>query len=179
MPGITPPLSPGSTTSQHGGNDRPQTMAYALCDSPIGLLAYIVDAIKPPQQMCSPNPTNLRDPWSSSAILNWAMMYWLPGPEGALRWLVNSAPLVPNLWQAYSNVPLAISQFGDQNTAQATAQYIEAYHRIAMVRRRSGASRFPGWDRPMDVVHDLRDFAVLVAPSYFGGCMGAGFGMGY
>ena len=44
-PGLTPPMTPGG---QQTLIERPQTVAYALCDSPPGLLAYMLDAIRPP-----------------------------------------------------------------------------------------------------------------------------------
>ena len=222
-PGLTPPLSPGVYQS----NERPQTTAYALCDSPPGLLAYILDAIQPPSlgstsparspehlrpsaagkspispqsygtpQATSPQsygsatpgrspqtsrrqspqhaqPLELSDansPWTPAAIVNWTMLHWLPGPEVALRWLVNSASLVPSLWTGYSNVPLAISHFREgpptnpgSGTVQTPPQWAEAYHRIAMVRRREGRARFPAWERPAEIVMDLRELADLLS----------------
>lgn len=175
VPGMTPPLSPGSHQQQQ--RERPQTVSFALCDSPSGLLAYVVDAIQPPPRpqgtqsnTSTPGSPCLADlnPWTETALVNWAMMYWLPGPEVALRWLVNSVPMLPNLWTIHSNVPLAISQFGEPSQPQPSPMWIEAYHRIAMVRRRPRHSRFPAWERPMDIVMDLRELAVLVGPSYFG-----------
>lgn len=126
-PGLSPPLTPGVARP---GVERPQTTAYALCDSPSGLLAYVLDAIRPPSVMPSRSPssspeslrpptagrspvspqshgsrtpgaqspglsmpqTNLElselSPWTPTALVNWAMLYWLPGPEVALRWYV-------------------------------------------------------------------------------------------
>lgn len=175
-PGLSPPLSPGSLQQQQ--RERPQTVSYALCDSPVGLLAYVVDAIRPPQHKSppvsraashSPTPPSLPDPWSPTALISWAMLYWLPGPEVALRWLANSAPMVQNLWTTHSPVPLAISQFGDQHSPHSGPIWAEAYHRIAMVRRRGGTVRFAAWERPGEVVMDLRELAILVGSSFFGG----------
>ncbi|EME43535.1 hypothetical protein DOTSEDRAFT_72793 [Dothistroma septosporum NZE10] len=176
--GLTPPLSPGSQQQQQ--RERPQTISFALCDSPSGLLAFVLDAIQPPppplpaagtqSTPSSPGSPRLADlnPWTETVLVNWAMMYWLPGPEVALRWLVNSAPMLPGLWTVHSKVYLAISQFGEPSPPQPTHMWIEAYHRIAMLRRRPGQSRFPAWERPMDIVMDLRELAILIGPSYFG-----------
>lgn len=175
FPGLTPPLSPGSQQQQK--RERPQTISFALCDSPSGLLAYVVDAIQPPpppsgtqSTPSTPGTPSLADlnPWTETALVNWAMMYWLPGPEVALRWLVNSTPMLPQLWTVHSNVPLAISQFGEPSVPQPTPMWIEAYHRIAMIRKRPGQSRFPAWERPMDIVMDLRELAMIIGPSFFG-----------
>ncbi|KAF2163565.1 hypothetical protein M409DRAFT_68469 [Zasmidium cellare ATCC 36951] len=181
VPGLSPPVSPGALQQQQ--RERPQTVSYALCDSPVGLLAYVVDAIRLPRHQSppvsrsssnSPRPPTLPDPWSPTALISWAMMYWLPGPEVALRWLSNSGPMLQNLWTTHSTVPLAISQFGDQHSSQSAPMWAEAYHRIAMVRRRAGSVRFAAWERPGEIVLDLRELAMLVAPSYFGGYVGPG-----
>ena len=134
-PGLTPPMSSGVSQP---GFERPQTTAYALCDSPSGLLAYVLDAIRPPLNELSPldssshSPETLRPPiaglspispqsygsgtpsgrspqspappqtnlelsgltpWTPAALINWAMLYWLPGPEVPLRWYV-----YPHVW---------------------------------------------------------------------------------
>jgi hypothetical protein len=208
--GITPPLTP---RSRQPSIDRPQTTAYALCDSPPGLLAYILDAIgeaafKSPSTSPTHSPESLYVPtpgrspispkayspqpsrtsrsplsaanspshidlndaskaWTPTAIINWTMLYWLPGPEVALRWLVNSRPLVASLWVAYSHVPLGITHFQEPQaygsvSMQSPPQWAESFHRIAMVKRREGAVSYPAWERPAEVVLDIREFAMLL-----------------
>jgi hypothetical protein len=211
QPGITPPLTPGVHSPP---SERPQTTAYALCDSPPGLLAYILDIIRPPtlgQGNRSPSiregssagnsPMLVRSPstpysatntapstpgpgrspsaaqsidlpgistvWTPTVLINWTMIYWLPGPEVALRWVVNSAALLPSLWLSYCNVPLGITHFRDPmpmstGTGQTPPQWAEAYHRVAMLNRREGRVRHPAWERPMEVVMDIRELAGLV-----------------
>ena len=64
-PGLTPPLTPDVSSIVI---ERPQTSAYALCDSPSGLLAYIVDAIQPTASNTSSpiqTPKSLRAPTSA------------------------------------------------------------------------------------------------------------------
>jgi hypothetical protein len=95
------------------------------------------------------------------------MIYWLPGPEVALRWLANSIPIEENLWSTYSNVLLAVTQFEDHQATQATPIWAEHYHRIAIVKRRVGNVRYPAWERPDDLVVDIRDLAKLAAPFIF------------
>ncbi|KAI7157176.1 hypothetical protein KC349_g5783 [Hortaea werneckii] len=231
---VDDPLNPSIAPSAPHGilqqfSERPQTLSYALCDSPPGLLAYMLDAIRPapfsgsphrshsaesisnhsspvasrpsyspqssvvgtpgpgrsPQARRSPpklspytsktsSPStpqamqlpDVHNPWSPIAIINWTMIYWLPGPEVALRWLANSAALVPSLWMGQSNVPLGISHFRESvpgsGTGQTPPQWLEAYHRVAMVRRREGRVRYPAWERPADLVMDIRELAGIV-----------------
>lgn len=202
--------SPGSRSSTSSEtsqpSERPQTLAYALCDSPTGLLAYMLDAIRPPlfgtssgppqsagSSSVGSSPVMSRPPsvsrtnswaqsgvqaielpglstvWTPTAVINWSMVYWLPGPEVALRWLANSTALLPTLWQSYSNVPLGITHFRDAaspstGTGQMPPQWTEAYHRVVMLRRREGRVRFPAWERPTEVVLDIRELAGIVGP---------------
>ncbi|KAI5356594.1 putative epoxide hydrolase, alpha/Beta hydrolase [Septoria linicola] len=168
--GMSPPLTPGS---QSPCLDRPQTLSYALCDSPTGLLAHIVDAVSPSLQNSESLPaTNaaslLQNTWTPTTLLDWTMLYWLPGPEVALRWLSNSIPMIPKLWRSHSPVPLAISHFADQASPQPGTQWAESYFRVAMIRRRSGRVRFPAWERPVDMMADIRELAGMMAPIFFG-----------
>lgn len=204
-PGLTPPMTPGGSNALV---ERPQTSAYALCDSPSGLLAYVIDAIRPP---ASPSPTsspgNLQittsapspvspqsyglspqssrsssnqspttpknfelgeaiSPWTQTALIDWAMLYWLPGPEVALRWLTNSSSLLPTLWTGHNPIPLGISYFRESipgvGSVQTPPRWAEAYHRVVMLRRRDGRVRFPAWERPGELVLDIREFVDLL-----------------
>jgi len=101
-----------------------------------------------------------------------ANVHRLPGPEVALRWLANSAVLAPSLWLSHSNVPLGVTHFRDSvapgtgtGTGQIPPEWAEAYHRVAMLRRREGGVRFPAWERPMEVVMDIRELADIVVIS--------------
>lgn len=169
-PGYSPPQTPGS---QPITLERPQTVSYALCDSPTGLLAHVYDLINPSSRGGN-SPTNAKgasgseDPWTPDALIDWCMLYWLPGPEVALRWLMNSAPMIPKLWRSHSHVPLAISHFADQTGSPAGTQWAESYHQIAMIRRRSGSVRFAAWERPAEMVADIRELAGFIAPIFFG-----------
>lgn len=177
----TPPLSPGSAPNAASIPARPQTSSYALTDSPAGLLAYIVDAIKParpsstsppPMQSNSLQLANIRAPWNPTSLITWAMIYWLPGPEVSLRWLLNSSHLTTALWSTYSNVPLGISHFRDpqpngSGTGVCPPQWAEAYQRVVMLRRRDGRVRLPAWERPAEVVLDIRDLCAVIGRDAF------------
>lgn len=61
--------------------------------------------------------------------------------------------------------------FFDENTLSpspggmmttTSAQNAEGFHQVIMVRRREGQVRFPAWERPAELVHDIREFARLL-----------------
>lgn len=55
---------------------KPNTLAYALCDSPAGLLLFILTVLR----ILGP-----KHEFSDREIINMAELTWLPGPEGTMR----------------------------------------------------------------------------------------------
>ncbi|KAK3378525.1 epoxide hydrolase [Podospora didyma] len=58
---------------------EPNTLAYALCDSPAGMLAFVLKAIQP-------NINHL----TQEQIVTLTNLAWLPGPENAMRFWAHS-----------------------------------------------------------------------------------------
>ncbi|KAI0876985.1 alpha/beta-hydrolase [Hypoxylon argillaceum] len=58
------------------GFTEPNTLAYALCDSPTGLLVFVMKGLRlfAPQKEFTP-----------TEIINFTQFAWLPGPESAMR----------------------------------------------------------------------------------------------
>ena len=140
-----------STTPFEDQSFRPQTTAHSLCDSPVGLLACMLDAIRPSLSI---------KPWSNTDILNWTMMHWLPGPEAALRWLRQaSLEAREHCWDRYSPTPLGISSFGRlvEEQIRSPAPWTEGWQRLCWLRRHERAAKWPAWDAPEETVMDLRD----------------------
>ena len=133
------------------GGFRPQTTAHSLCDSPVGLLACMLDAIR---------PSFSRKQWSHTDILNWTMMHWLPGPEAGLRWLRQaSLESRRECWTRYSATPLGISSFGNAAEEQmgCPPPWMAGWQRLCWLRRHERAAKWPAWDAPDEMVMDLRD----------------------
>ncbi|KAI1328821.1 alpha/beta-hydrolase [Xylariaceae sp. FL0255] len=78
--GYTPSSKKSATPKQFGlnrlGLTEPNTLAYALCDSPTGLLVFAMKGLRTlaPQKQFTP-----------TEIINFAQLAWLPGPEAAMR----------------------------------------------------------------------------------------------
>lgn len=130
---------------------RPQTTAHSLCDSPVGLLACMLDAIRPSLSIHE---------WSKDDILNWTMMHWLPGPEAALRWLRHAShESRRDCWKTYSTTPLGVSYFGKLPGEQLRSPplWTEGWQRLCWLRRHERLAKWPAWDAPEETVVDLRE----------------------
>lgn len=196
---------------------RPQTLAFSFCDSPVGLLAGLLDVIhkrapsqspatprarspflspvelglqdshrerqsqgneigsaptEDPEQPLSPRESeiNARDyTWSTTEVLNWTMMQWLPGPEASLRWLrrahVDSSP-TSAFTRSYCAVPLAISSFRARGHDKSSTPLMwgSASWHIAWVKRHHRPAALPAWEAPDLLVLDMREcFGTLLA----------------
>lgn len=141
-------------TSPHSSAQHPQTSSYSLCDSPVGLLAYVLDALH------TPSSTHT---WTYTDILNWTMMYWLPGPEASLRWLWEAHREAAECWSSWSATPLGISTFraaGDDgaDVAASPPMWAAGVQNLTWMKRHERLARFPAWECPDELVLDLREF---------------------
>ncbi|KAK4189656.1 Alpha/Beta hydrolase protein [Podospora australis] len=57
---------------------EPNTLAYALCDSPVGMLAYVLKAL---------GSRRKKGLFTEEELITLTSLAWLPGPEGLLRYL--------------------------------------------------------------------------------------------
>ncbi|KAG8863177.1 hypothetical protein FRB96_009359 [Tulasnella sp. 330] len=87
----------------------PQTLGYAMTDSPIGLLAWLAEkyTLWPPDYK-----------WDKDEILTWVMLYWIRGPTPSFRLYKEHNPGVydDDSWKimtAWSPVPLGVTTFKD------------------------------------------------------------------
>ena len=144
-----------------------KVLSYTLADSPTGLLAFLLDLIRPKinppkaDDIC-PYPNPLPNPWTYPDILTWTMLYWLPGPESPLRWLRNAScetSALSGFWRPYSYVPLGISYFRPGGDAKATPPlWASAYHNLVWLTRHEQDARWPAWETPDQITMDIRSF---------------------
>ncbi|KAI0457989.1 alpha/beta-hydrolase [Xylaria acuta] len=64
------------------GLTEPNTLSYALCDSPTGLLVFAMKGLR----LLAP-----KKEFSPTEIINFTQLAWLPGPEAALRFWAHCA----------------------------------------------------------------------------------------
>lgn len=161
----------------------PRVLSIALADSPSGLLAFLLNLIRPNQ---APFPTTLhssavsqseRAPtmntlshaWTPSDLLTWTMLYWLPGPEAPLNWLYNALlETTPTalFWRSYTPVPLGVTCFRPGLSMQLVPpMWAGAYMDICWLRRHESSARWTAWEKPEELVVGLRDFVAELRDS--------------
>ncbi|KAI9777249.1 MAG: hypothetical protein M1839_008979 [Geoglossum umbratile] len=172
----SPPPSPTITA---GSNPQtlqtaePQTLTYALTDSPAGLLALILSLIH------NKNPSLTLPPRD---IIDLTMLTWLPGPESLLRWRKDTLPGVPRVFgEGWSDVPMGVSAWSGAATVSGAGSgitgqgngdssegmeedrgcpipWLSVIQPVKWVRRRGGVGGWVAWERAAELVGDWREF---------------------
>lgn len=130
---------------------KPQTLAYALTDSPIGQLAWIVD---------------MMTEWaaddfaiSDDRVLTNVMLYWLTGTAGSAPRLHHDS-LAPPRWK--TTQPVAIASFPEDIT-RPIRQFAEKTFDIKQWSEFERGGHFPGLEAPDLLAADIRTFFLSVA----------------
>ncbi|HSA52373.1 MAG TPA: epoxide hydrolase [Yinghuangia sp.] len=129
---------------------RPQALAYALTDSPIGLLAWLVDRMA---DWAGPDFTI-----SDDRVLTNVMLYWLTGTGGSAAWLHRQSN-GPARWR--SSHPVGVAVFPDDMT-QPVRAFAEKGLDIVHWSEFDRGGHFPGLEVPDLLAEDIRKFFLTV-----------------
>lgn len=138
---------------------KPQTLAVALTDSPVGLLAWIGEKLY-----------TLTDnyPWTPEEIITWTMLHWINGPAGSLRYykenkILNrprTAAESPVLLQ-WSPTPFGFSSFPAE-PVQVPLEWGGMYQNLVYTKKHNKGGHFAAWEVPELLTRDIREFASIV-----------------
>lgn len=160
----TGPTTSRSTTalglSAFGLLTTPNTLSYALCDSPVGLLSLILAGLK------AVSPSHNLSPIE---IIDVAQLSWLPGPEGAMRFWSAAMGEVQGEGKGVneyrgpkSHVATAVTAFlGDESEPAdyRPPMWATAYHNLVWTSRRPGRAGMIVWERPEVIFEGIRGLA--------------------
>ena len=85
------------------------------------------------------------------------MLHWLPGPEAGLRLYRENARDMISIRQQWSPTPLGITVFAG-SWRGAPPAWGACVQPLLWVRRHEGCGAYAAWERPAELVGDLRDF---------------------
>ncbi|SCL50380.1 epoxide hydrolase family protein [Micromonospora chersina] len=128
---------------------RPQTLAYALLDSPVGQLAWIVEKFKEWTHGDLPEESVDRD-----RMLTNVMLYWLTGTAGSAANLYYESMHTRN-WPTPSEVPTGVAVFAEDI---AIRRYAERGHTIVHWSEFDRGGHFAAMEAPDLLVQDMRTF---------------------
>ncbi|KAF4970640.1 hypothetical protein FSARC_2421 [Fusarium sarcochroum] len=169
----TPQLSKKKSAINLGqashSNFEPNTPSYALCDSPTGLLLYVLKILR---------TLGPRRELTQKDIITLTCLIWLPGPEAALRfWAQCASDIEPVEAKKSTKKPkVAITVFtGDEEqteqqrtlprpakTAYACPAWANKEYQVVHLSRASGTPGFLAWDRQEVIADGARGLAKAI-----------------
>jgi pimeloyl-ACP methyl ester carboxylesterase len=131
---------------------RPQTMAYALNDSPVAQLAWIVEKFKEWTHPAAELPEQAVD---RDQLLTNISLYWFTGTgASAAQFLYEAAHAQPK-WGGAPTIPVGMAVFGADPLAR---RLLDPEHKIAHWSEFERGGHFPAMEAPDLLVGDLRTF---------------------
>ncbi|CAE6529654.1 unnamed protein product [Rhizoctonia solani] len=174
-------MATGTGYSQIQGT-RPQTLAVGLTgelmrvnhmrvrahflryiDSPVGLLAWIGEKLYVWTDSY---------PWTPEELITWAMLYWINGPAGGLRYYKENSITGPPkdlrlqaeldlLRSAWSPTPLGFSSF-PKEIVNLPVEWMGIGQRLVYLNRHNKGGHFAAWEVPELLVGDIQSFVTVV-----------------
>jgi pimeloyl-ACP methyl ester carboxylesterase len=131
---------------------RPQTIAYALNDSPVGLLAWIIEKFA---EWTDPDRALPEDAVDIDTLLTNVMLYWLTGTAGSAANLYYENMHAQNWNAAPATTPTGVAVFTEDISIR---RYAEPGNNIVHWREFDRGGHFAALEAPDLFVEDLRAF---------------------
>ncbi|WP_229706366.1 epoxide hydrolase family protein [Micromonospora sonchi] len=131
---------------------RPQTISYALTDSPVGQLAWIVEKFK---EWTDPSADLPEDAIDRDLILTDVSVYWLTGTAGSAARIYYEGARTWGQTQPCSSVPTGVAVFPNDITIRPLA---ERDHNVAHWSEFDRGGHFAALEAPDLLVGDVREF---------------------
>ncbi len=133
---------------------KPQTIGYALNDSPAGLAAWIIDKV---HVLCD-CPGGHEDKFTKDELLANITLYWVTGtPTSAARIYYESGRGQGDLLQGYIDVPTAAALF-PKEIYLPPRKWAEARYNIVQWTEMPRGGHFAALEEPELYIEDVRKF---------------------
>jgi pimeloyl-ACP methyl ester carboxylesterase len=132
---------------------RPQTLAYALTDSPVGQLAWIVEKFKE----WTDSPERPEDAVDRDQLLTNVTVYWLTGTAGSSARLYKETANDLGRANEPSTVPIGVAVFPGEPLL-TVRRLAERSHNIVHWSEFDRGGHFPAMEVPDLLIGDLREF---------------------
>jgi pimeloyl-ACP methyl ester carboxylesterase len=134
---------------------EPQTISYAMNDSPVALLAWLLQRRK----WWSDNDGNVEDSFSRDFLLTTTMIYWLT--ESFSTSARYYAEAIDNPWRpSFAGQPVVQSPSGitffDHDMTSQSRFWVEDYYNLVFTNSRDKGGHFAAAEAPAAVVEDIR-----------------------
>ncbi|KAJ7243796.1 Alpha/Beta hydrolase protein [Mycena rebaudengoi] len=140
---------------------QPQTLGYALADSPVGLLAWIYEKLV---------VWTDEYPWDDDEVLTWISIFWFSraGPAASLRIYfeagdrqITTAFYSPE----HPTIPLGLSHF-PKDLLGVPKSWSRGLGNIVYENEHDSGGHFAAYEKPVELVSDLRKMFGKEGPAF-------------
>jgi hypothetical protein len=134
---------------------KPQTLAYALADSPVGQLAWIVEKFEAWTNVDAALPDDVVD---RDQLLTNISLYWFTRTGASAANFIYEASHSTSPWAAESSTPTAFAAFNVKNVEKAMRQMVDPENKLEHWSNFNQGGHFPAMEVPDLLVNDVRKF---------------------
>ena len=128
-------------------SSKPRTLGIALHDSPVGMLAWMMDKLF----LWSDN-----FPWSPTELITWTLLHYFPGPTTALHMYRENDATEPSRIP-YESTPTGVSAFAGE-MEMVPRSWAEKTANIVFWREHEQGGHFAAYENPEALGKDLVNF---------------------
>ena len=141
---------------------KPQTVGYFMADSPVGLLAWLLEIFH--------DWVDDYTQWTDNDILTWISIYYFsrPGPAASTYIYYAIEHAETNSFvvgQKYSEVPLGVSRF-PQDLVLLPKLWNHTLGPVVFEKEHAKGGHFAAWENPKALIDDLRSMFGKEGPAY-------------
>jgi pimeloyl-ACP methyl ester carboxylesterase len=139
---------------------RPQTLSYAMMDSPVGVAAWIIEKF---HDWSDIEGDDIDSAHSKDSLLNNIMVYLVTGTFNTASWIYygrreeGGRVLSPDGQRV--EVPTAVALFPAEMLAWPPRSYVERVYNVARWSEMPHGGHFAALEQPQVLIDDLRSFA--------------------
>ena len=139
---------------------KPQTLSYAMMDSPVGVAAWIIEKMRGWSDIKN---NDIESVYSKDALLSNVMIYLVTKTFNTASWIYYGRREEGGRFLPKKNLPLkvptAVALFQKEYLEWAPRSYVERIYNIQRWTKMPKGGHFAALEQPDLLVKDIRDFA--------------------
>ena len=142
---------------------KPQTLSYAMMDSPVGIAAWIIEKMHGWSDL---NNNNIESVYSKDVLLTNIMVYVLTNTFNTASWIYfgrreEGGRYFPKDFMRIE-IPVGIAMFPKEMSTWPPKSYIEKIFNIKQITEMKEGGHFPALEKPRLLIEDIRKFFKVI-----------------
>ena len=142
---------------------KPQTLSYAMIDSPVGIAAWIIEKMHGWSDL---KDNNIESVYSKDVLLANIMVYVLTNTFNTASWIYfgrreEGGRYFPKDFKKIT-IPTGIAIFPKEMSEWPPKSYIEKIFNVKQINKMKAGGHFPALEKPTLLIEDIRNFFKVI-----------------